>query len=59
MSARREMRIDISMTEVPQYRRLIEFLADVSLHADTAGDPELDALVDGVREDLMRMAPRD
>lgn len=46
----------VSATEVPQYRRLAEFYAEVERYADSEGDTRLREIVDECRRDLLRMA---
>jgi uncharacterized glyoxalase superfamily metalloenzyme YdcJ len=48
----REVRFSVSVTEVPQFRRLVEFVADVEGYARLAYDHDLMRMVEELREDL-------
>jgi hypothetical protein len=46
----------VSVTEVPQFRRLVEFLEAVENVGRINADDELQELVEECREDLLRKA---
>jgi hypothetical protein len=52
-------KVEVSATEVPQFRRLVEFLHDVEIHAVAFNDDDLLELVHETRDDLlvMRLEP--
>lgn len=43
----------VSLTEVPQFRRLVQFVADVEDHANENHDFELWSLIADLRRDLL------
>lgn len=45
--------VEISMTELPAFRRLVTFLEEAEAHADEQCDIALKELVDDCREDLL------
>lgn len=47
--------VTISVTQLTQYRRLVDFLGEVSDHAHSAVDLELKELVDRALADLLEM----
>jgi hypothetical protein len=51
-----QARINVSLTEMAHFRRLVGFLRDVEEHADEQCDVTLQALVHEVRDDLARLA---
>ena len=50
--ASRELTVNISATEVPQYRRLVDFLYEIENLGRVNADEEIQALVAAAREDL-------
>lgn len=50
-----EQRIEVSLTEAPQFTRLVELLHDVEIHAVAFSDELLLDLATECREDLLRM----
>lgn len=50
-----EINIRVSATEFPQFRRLVEFVTEITVHADATDDDELRGLVKGCRADLLEM----
>lgn len=48
-------RIQVSATEIPQFRRLAAFITEVSVHADAVADEELQEIVRQCRIDLLHM----
>jgi hypothetical protein len=48
-------RVRISVTEMPHFRRLVDFVADVDRHADDQCDVALQEIVREVRIDLLRL----
>lgn len=54
-----EVRIDVSLTETPQFRRLVTFIHDVDQHARDTGDYELTEIVCELHGDLMGMSGDD
>lgn len=46
-------KIKLSVTEMPHFRRLIEFVADVERHADEQHDLALGEVVRSLRIDLL------
>ena len=51
----RSITMKFTMTEVPHFRRLVDFLAEVERHADEECDVALKDLVEECREDLLRV----
>lgn len=45
--------LKLSLTETAQFRRLVDFAADVEEHADKEGDVALQALVLALHDDLL------
>lgn len=52
---RRVIEFNVSLTELPQFRRLVAFLREIADLADERPDPELSACVDRVHDDLRAM----
>lgn len=50
--------INFSVTEMPHFRRLVNFMVDVEQLADERCDLELHDLVEEARDDLLQMANR-
>ena len=50
------MKLSLSLTETPQYRRLVQFIGEVAEYAAETNDSELAAIVERLRGDLMRLA---
>jgi len=50
--ASREIHVEISITETPQFRRLIDFIHDVEDYADEIEDVDLAEIIDRLRADL-------
>ena len=48
-------RLSLSLTEMPQYRRLVEFVAEVAEYAAETGDEELAVKVERLRAELMAL----
>jgi hypothetical protein len=46
----------ISLTETPQFKRLVEFASDVSQHASEFHDRPLAELVQNLHRDLLEMS---
>ena len=46
----------VSMTEVPQYRRLVRFIMDIEDYARLTADEDLANLVMDLRSDLLEQA---
>jgi hypothetical protein len=53
--ATRYLSVDISLTETPHFRRLVEFATDVDDYAELTGDDDLAAMVDRLRADLLEL----
>jgi hypothetical protein len=49
----RTTRVEVSLTAMPHFRRLVTFLEDVETHAGEHCDLELKRLVDDTRSDLL------
>ena len=49
-------RLSLSLTEMPQYRRLVEFVAEVADYAEMTDNRELAEAVEKLRADLMAMS---
>jgi len=49
-------RIEISLTEMPHFRRLIEFMESVERYARLYADDELEEIVESARDDLLGMS---
>lgn len=49
-------RISVSATEIPHFRRLVDFVTEVSVHADATDDDELREIVRQCRIDLLTLA---
>lgn len=50
-----EIRANVTLTELPHFRRLVAFLEDAERLADARVDLELQDLVKRAREDLLGM----
>ena len=48
--------LSVSLTETPQFRRLIAFVVEVKVHADATSDEELAAMVEQLHRDLLEEA---
>ena len=48
-------RLTISITDLPPFRRLVEFVEQVDAHANAEDDFALRSLVDGCWDDLLAM----
>lgn len=48
----------ISATEIPQYRRTVEFIVEVSAYAEQVNDDGLRVIVEKLLNDLAEMAKR-
>lgn len=48
------LHVEITATEMPHFRRLVEFVEQVEQLADERCDLELQDLVEAVRDDLLR-----
>jgi hypothetical protein len=53
--ATRYLSVDISLTETPHFRRLVEFATEVDDYAELTGDDDLAAIVDRLRVDLLEL----
>lgn len=51
--------VTYSLTEVPHFGRLVEFVADVYTYANETDDYALQGLVDTLRDDLIELTKRD
>jgi len=47
--------LNVSLTELGPYRRLVDFLEEAELLAEETGDVELDELVRNCRVDLLEL----
>ena len=52
-------RLSLSLTETPQYRRLVQFIGEVSEYAQETNDAALADIVERLRADLMAMVADD
>jgi hypothetical protein len=51
----RSIPVKVTCTEMPQYRRLVDLLAEVAEHAEDTGDTDLQAIVAQTLDDLADM----
>jgi len=49
------VKYELSVTELPHFERLVEFLADVDDHAHREVDLDLKGLVESCRDDLLTL----
>jgi len=52
----RNVDVSVSVTELPQFRRLVQFVSEVEEYAEFRQDEELDALAQAAKADLLEMA---
>jgi hypothetical protein len=55
MASRRELNIHMSFTEMPQFRRLVEFIDEVEDYARLTADEDLSDRVRHLRAELLEM----
>ena len=53
------MKLSLSLTETPQYRRLVEFIGEVAAYAEATDNAELAEIVERLRADLVELADGD
>lgn len=53
MATGRTVQVNVSLSEAPAFRRLVQFLEDVESHGRIHADEEVQGLVDECRSDLL------
>ena len=52
----RHVQVEVSMTEAPHFRRLVELLHDVESHARVTADEDLTEITERCRADLAELS---